>query len=193
MIVVTTTYGRTLAIDADSGQILWTFTPPGYGSWAGSAQITTASPLADPDRLFVYAASPDGLVHKLCSPTAAKLQRLLAGHDHARTSHEKIGSALNVDGPDLIAATSGYIGDTPPYQGHVVAIDRASGRIDARLQHALRQPPRTARPEHLPGERLGDPLARRRGRRAGRRAHPDRHRQRALERHDATSATACSS
>ena len=64
-VVVTTTYGRTLAIDADSGQILWTFTPPGYGEWAGSAQITTTSPLLDPSRKFVYAASPNGLIHKL--------------------------------------------------------------------------------------------------------------------------------
>ena len=63
--VVTTTYGRTVAIDADSGRILWTFTPPGYGRVAGSSQITTTSPLVDPSRAFVYAASPDGLVHKL--------------------------------------------------------------------------------------------------------------------------------
>ncbi len=52
-VVVTTTYGKTLAIDADSGTTLWTFTPPGYGRWAGSAQITVASPLADPSRKFV--------------------------------------------------------------------------------------------------------------------------------------------
>ncbi len=65
VIVVTTTYGKTMAIDANSGQILWTFIPPGYSQWAGSPRITTASPLADPDRLFVYAASPNGLIHKL--------------------------------------------------------------------------------------------------------------------------------
>ena len=29
----------------------------------------------------------------------------------------------------MIATTGGYIGDAPPYQGHVVTIDRASGRI----------------------------------------------------------------
>jgi hypothetical protein len=130
VIVVTTTYGKTIAIDADSGQILWTFTPPGYGRWAGSAQITVASPLADPERLFVYAASPNGLIHKLS---------LADGSEDSSGSwpvsitreplHEKLGAALNIDGPDVIAATSGYIGDIPPYQGHVVAIDRASGRL----------------------------------------------------------------
>src|SRR5271155_1226683 len=59
VVVVTTTYGKTLAIDANSGQILWTFTPPGYAEWAGGHQITNASPLIDPDRQFVYAASPN--------------------------------------------------------------------------------------------------------------------------------------
>src|ERR1700733_3265003 len=65
VVVVTTSYGKTIALDAGSGQLLWTFTPPGYGGWAGSAQITNSSPLADPARQYVYAASPDGLIHKL--------------------------------------------------------------------------------------------------------------------------------
>src|SRR5690348_3165048 len=30
---VTTTYGKTIAVDAASGAILWRFTPPGYSSW----------------------------------------------------------------------------------------------------------------------------------------------------------------
>jgi outer membrane protein assembly factor BamB len=129
-IVVTSTYGRTIAIDASSGRILWTFTPPGYSRWAGSAQITVASPVADPDRLFVYATSPNGLVHKLS---------LADGSEDTSGSwpvsitrepvHEKLGAALNIDGPDIVAATGGYIGDIPPYQGHVVLIARSSGQL----------------------------------------------------------------
>ncbi len=130
VIVVTTTYGRTIAIDADSGQTLWTFTPPGYSRWAGSAQITTASPLADPDRLFVYAASPNGLIHKL---SIADGREDTSGSWPVSITreplHEKLGAALNIDGPDILAATSGYFGDAPPYQGHVVAIARSSGRL----------------------------------------------------------------
>ena len=38
---------------------------PATRGWAGSSQITTTSPIADPDRRFVYAASPNGLIHKL--------------------------------------------------------------------------------------------------------------------------------
>ncbi len=47
-IVVTTTYGRTLAIDADSGQILWTFTPPGYSSLGGHAADHDREPARRP-------------------------------------------------------------------------------------------------------------------------------------------------
>ncbi len=130
VIIVTTTYGKTIAIDAESGKLLWTFTPPGYGKWAGSAQITVASPLADPDRQFVYAASPNGLIHKL---TLADGSEDTSGSWPVRVTlepvHEKLGAALNIDGPDIVVATSGYIGDIPPYQGHVVLIDRASGRL----------------------------------------------------------------
>jgi hypothetical protein len=44
---------------------------------------------------------------------------------------EKIGPPLNFSRGLVLAATGGYIGDAPPYQGHVVAIDAASGRIAA--------------------------------------------------------------
>jgi hypothetical protein len=131
VVVVTTTYGKTLAIDADSGQILWTFTPRGYGEWAGSAQITTASPLADPDRQFIYATSPNGLIHKLSLADGQEDPRggwpVSVTHDATR---EKLGAALNIDGPDIVVATSGYFGDTPVYQGHVVLIERASGHLE---------------------------------------------------------------
>ena len=130
VIVVTPTYGKTLAIDADSAKILWTFTPPGYEKWAGSAQITTASPLTDPDRRFVYAASPNGLIHKLSLADGSEDRSGSWPVSITRDpTHEKLGAALNIDGPDIVVATSGYFGDAPPYQGHVVAIDRENGRI----------------------------------------------------------------
>jgi hypothetical protein len=128
--VVTTSYGKTVAIDADSGRVLWTFTPPGYHGWAGSSQITTTSPLADPGRRFVFAASPNGLIHKLSvgdgSEDRSGAWPVSVTHD---ASHEKLAAALNLDGPDVIAATGGYFGDAPPYQGHVLLIDRSTGRI----------------------------------------------------------------
>jgi hypothetical protein len=130
VVVVTTTYGLTSAIDADSAKILWTFTPPGYGSWAGTPQITTSSPVADPDRQFVYAASPNGLIHKLSLANGAEDQSgswpVSITRDPRR---EKLAAALNIEGPDVIATTGGYLGDGPIYQGHVALLDRASGRV----------------------------------------------------------------
>jgi hypothetical protein len=130
--IVTTTYGKTLAIDAADGRILWTFTPPGYSQWAGTPQITTASPLVDPDRRFVYATSPNGLIHKLAladgSEDTSGAWPVSVTRD---PTHEKLAAALNIDGPDVVVATGGYIGDIPPYQGHVVLIDRSSGATRA--------------------------------------------------------------
>ncbi len=129
-IVVATSYGKVLAIDANSGQILWTFTPPGYGTWAGSPQFTATSPLLDPDGRYVYSASPNGLIHKLA---LADGQEVAGAGWPARVTlepkREKLGAALNIDGPDLLVATSGYFGDIPPYQGHVALLDRASGKL----------------------------------------------------------------
>jgi len=127
--VVTTSYGKTLALDRH-GRILWTYTPPGIDGWQGSAQITNASPAADPDGEHVYAVSPDGVVHKLSLADGSEVTS--GGWPVTITrdpTHEKLGTALNISGRLLLATTGGYIGDAPPYQGHVVSIDRGSGKI----------------------------------------------------------------
>jgi outer membrane protein assembly factor BamB len=121
---VTTTYGKTLAIDAADGSVLWRFTPPGYDTWAGTYRITTATPVADPGREFVYAASPDGQVQKLAVEDGHVVWRTVITKLPQR---EKIASPLNFFRGRVIAATGGYIGDAPPYQGHVAIIDGASG------------------------------------------------------------------
>jgi hypothetical protein len=126
VIFVTTTYGKTIALDAATGAKLWEFVPTGIGRYQGTAQITTASPVADPDRAFVYSASPDGLVHKLAVATGRQAWARRVTFDGV---HEKLASALNLSGRWVIVVTGGYIGDIPPYDGHVVTIDRASGRI----------------------------------------------------------------
>jgi outer membrane protein assembly factor BamB len=127
---MTTTYGRTLGLDAATGEELWRFTPSTYDRVKGSAQITTTSPVADPSRDAVYAASPDGVIHKLSVADGTEVAT--GGWPVSITrdaTHEKIPSALNLDGADVLATTGGYIGDAPPYQGKVVAIDRATGTI----------------------------------------------------------------
>lgn len=130
---VTTTYGRTLAIDADSGTVLWRYTPPGYGGWAGSSRITTATPAADADRRFVYAASPDGYIQKLAVADGRPAWRTAITRLPGR---EKIAASLNVVPGRVIATSGGYIGDAPPYQGHVAVLDPATGDL-VRVWNAL--------------------------------------------------------
>ena len=128
---VTTTYGKTLALDAKSGKVLWRFTPPGLDGWAGSAQITTATPIADPSRRFVYAASPNGLIHKLSVANGREVGGRWPVRVTLDPTHEKIASSLNFSRGMVIVTTGGYVGDAPPYQGHVVTISAATGKVIA--------------------------------------------------------------
>ena len=128
--LMTTTYGKTLAVGAASGRILWVFTPRSYRSYAGSYRFTTSAPAADPDRRHVFAAAPDGRIYRLL---------MANGHEVSGSrwpvaitklpTREKITGAINVADDHVIAATGGYVGDQPPYQGHVVVMDRRTGRV----------------------------------------------------------------
>jgi hypothetical protein len=123
---VTTTYGKTEAIDASTGRVLWRWTPPGYRSWAGSYRITTATPAADPSRAWIYAASPDGRIQKLSVASGRAAWRVRVT---LLPTREKIPAALNYRRGRVIVATGGYIGDAPPYQGHVAIVDARRGRL----------------------------------------------------------------
>ena len=130
---VTTTYGKTIAIDANDGSILWEYTPTNYSQWAGSYRITTATPVADPDRSAIYAASPDGRIQKLA---VADGHVLWSTAITLLPTREKIASALNFSRGRVIAVTGGYIGDAPPYQGHVALLDAGTGAV-ARIWNSL--------------------------------------------------------
>jgi hypothetical protein len=123
---VTTTYGRTEAIDASSGAVLWRSTPSGYSSLAGTYRITNATPVADPSRQFLYSASPDGRIHKLA---VADGREVWSTAITLLPEREKIASPLDFWQGRVIAATGGYIGDAPPYQGHVAIVDASSGKL----------------------------------------------------------------
>jgi outer membrane protein assembly factor BamB len=122
--VVSTSYGHTIAFDPGTGAVLWEFRAAGVHP--GSSQVTTASPVADPDRRFVYAAAPDGVIYKLSLATGSRAWSRRITFDPV---HEKIASALGVTGRYVVAVTGGYFGDVPPYDGHVVLLGRGSGRI----------------------------------------------------------------
>jgi hypothetical protein len=127
VVFVTTTYGRTEAIDVASAKVVWRYVPATYGSYAGSARITNMTPVADPDRTAIYAGGPDGRIVKLSVASGRLLWSTSITRD---SSHEKLTSSLNFSRGMVIATTGGYIGDAPPYQGHVVTLNPANGHIE---------------------------------------------------------------
>ncbi|MGH8255316.1 MAG: PQQ-binding-like beta-propeller repeat protein [Steroidobacteraceae bacterium] len=125
-IFMTTSYGKTVAIDAHSGEGLWEYTPDSYRRLAGTRQITNTTPVADPDRQFIYAASPDGYIQKLAVNDGQRLWRTSITRLPQR---EKMDSPLKFFHGHVIAVTAGYVGDRPPYQGHVAVLDANSGQL----------------------------------------------------------------
>lgn len=121
MLFQTDKAGVTYGIDANSGRIVWRFATHG-------PNITTSTPAADPSGLAIYAPGVDGFVHKLSVRTGRELS---APGFPARITRmpqtEKDASALNVANGYLYATTSGYLGDAPPYVGHVVGVRLSDG------------------------------------------------------------------
>ena len=176
---VTTTYGITLAIDAANGKILWRWTPPAYSHLAGSAQITTATPVADPSRKWIYTASSDGRIQKLTVASGHVVWRRSITRE---PSTEKIAASLNFANGHVIATTGGYIGDAPPYQGHVVVIAPGNGRLLHVWNSLCSNRHGLLDPVELPRERLGDLGTCRCGGRPRQRQAPGGHGQRAVGR-----------
>lgn len=125
-VFVTTSYGRTMALDADSGQVLWEYTPASYRELAGTRQFTNSTPVAAPDAKSIYAASPDGYIQRLAVSDGRLLWRTAITELPLR---EKMDSPLKLFRGRVIAVTAGYIGDRPPYQGHVAILDGGSGKL----------------------------------------------------------------
>lgn len=121
VLYVLTRDGQFLALDVASGALLWSHHPTG-------PKITHSSPVADSSRQYVYAYGLDGALHKYAATTGdevtgggwpASITRM--------TSSEKESSAPNLANGRIYVVTSGYLGDAPPYQGHVVSIALADG------------------------------------------------------------------
>jgi hypothetical protein len=139
LIFLTTKDGWILALDAHTGQQIWgkQYGPNGCviaaGETAGQPCYTTSSPVIDPSHEYVYSYGLDGYVHKYQVATGAETRDAhwpeLAS---LKPSREKGSSALSLatdrNGTSyLYMPGSGYLGDAGDYQGHLTAIDLASG------------------------------------------------------------------
>jgi outer membrane protein assembly factor BamB len=121
MLFQTAKNGETFGIDAFSGRIVWRYFTHG-------PNITQSTPAADPSLQSIYVPGVDGFIHKLSAAT---------GHEEAAPGFpaqltripqtEKDASPLNVANGYLYATTSGYLGDAPYYDGHVLSVRLSDG------------------------------------------------------------------
>lgn len=121
--------GHLLAINATNGQILWSKQSKGV-------RYTTSSPVIDPSRAYVYSYGLDGTLRKF---SVVSGDEVTSGGWPVRITTmpetEKESSPLNIDTGRVYVTTSGYPGDAPPYQGHVVGARLDTG--DAQVFNSL--------------------------------------------------------
>jgi len=129
MLFLVSKNGTLLALDADSQSlsVLWSKRPLGTGL------VTNGSAAIDPDRLHVYAFGLDGKVHKYNISNGSEVTG--GGWPQVSTlkpDQEKGAAGLSIATAQngttyLYSVVSGYIDDTSDYQGHVTAINLATG------------------------------------------------------------------
>lgn len=126
LLFVTAQSGRTTALNAADGSVVWSKTTTG-----GHTPIES-SPAIDPDRQYVYSYGADGKAHKYAIGDGAEVTS--GGWPQIVTlkpSVEKGASALAIatsaGTTRLYVVTNGYVGDGGDYQGHLVTIDLATG------------------------------------------------------------------
>ena len=136
LLFVTTTDGQITAIDALTGAVVWT-----HQNGPGSCLIinngngvcyTTSSPAIDPSGLYVYSYGLEGSVHKYLVGSGAEITTggwpqlaTLKGYDEKGSS--ALSFATSGDTTYLYVVHGGYPGDNGDYQGHVTAINLATG------------------------------------------------------------------
>jgi outer membrane protein assembly factor BamB len=123
VLYLTTRSGSLVALDADSGALLWQRSNPTFDP----NKLTTSSPFADASRGVVYSYGLDGKVHKYNAISGQ--EQFTSGWPVLVTTMrntEKGSSALMSANGYLYVTTSSWGGDAPPYQGHLVIIDLAT-------------------------------------------------------------------
>ena len=136
LVIVTTRGGGLVARNLETGAAVWSVTfGPGTCTInnAGSTCYTTSSPVVDRATNAVYTYGLDGKVHKVGLGTGVEVTTVpwpvvttLKPWDEKGSS--ALSSATAANGHTyLYAVHSGYPGDQGDYQGHLTAIDLATG------------------------------------------------------------------
>lgn len=133
LLFLVTNNGTIIALDADSTTLnaIWSKKPTGTGT------LTTGSPAIDPGLQYVYAYGLDGKVHKYQVGDGQEIGVDIADANWPQLSTlkpdvEKGAAGLSIatvkDATTyLYSVTDGYIGDAGDYQGHITAINLATG------------------------------------------------------------------
>jgi outer membrane protein assembly factor BamB len=129
LVIVGTTDGRVIAVDAQRGTIFWQTSAPKGPRW------TTSSPAIDPQKRFVFAYGLDGYVHKYAIQTGKEIigggwPELITLKGDVEKGSSNISISTAHDGSTyLYMPTSAYPepGDDGDYQGHLVVINIESG------------------------------------------------------------------
>lgn len=135
LLFVTTKAGHIVALDARTGAIEWSAQYP-----AGSCRInggssvcyTTSSPALDPGRAYVYTYGLDGYVHKHrvgdgVEITTGGWPQLASTKPFNEKGSSPLVFATSGGTTTLYCLHAGYPGDAGDYQGHVTAINVATG------------------------------------------------------------------
>ncbi|MBV9594291.1 MAG: PQQ-binding-like beta-propeller repeat protein [Actinobacteria bacterium] len=136
LLFVTTHNGTTVALDADSGSIVWSM-QVGPGSCkinnGSTACYTTAAPAIDPSGQYVYAYGLDGKAHKYVAGTGSEITTggwpettTIKGFDEKGSGDLAVATAANGTSY-LYVPNGGYPGDGGDYQGHVTTINLTTG------------------------------------------------------------------
>ena len=125
LLFVNTVYGIT-AFDAANGNLIWKQSQTSFEYSIGS------SPAIDPGKQFLYGIASDGFVHKLSVSSGSEIVDASWPVLSTRKSDtEKSGSPLAIgtaqNGSSYVYATTSSYNDDGDYQGHVTAINLASG------------------------------------------------------------------
>ncbi len=146
LLLLTTTGGMILALDAHTGASVWSHSHGGNGgTWASAA--------VDPALAYVYTYGLDGAVHKHnvgdgSEVTGNGWPELVTRKTGVEEGSGALTIASAAGGTFLYAITSGYPGDAGDYQGHVTAINLSTGA--QRVFNALCSSQTTHYPEGTP-------------------------------------------
>jgi hypothetical protein len=135
LLFVTTRDGWIVAVDAQTGTTVWSHQKGPGGCTinnGGTPCYTTSSPAIDPNRLYVYSYGLGGNVHKYqvgdgTEITTGGWPALVTFKGYDEKGSSALSTATSGGVTYLYMTHGGYPGDNGDYQGHVTAINLATG------------------------------------------------------------------